>query len=340
MQNLTTLQLKQSPYKFTLASMPDVTPILSDVNTTYDIYDFNLFLLKNPKLLADEPRNRNDGQPNDVKKLSLKTMSDYILNFGIMNRDPGFAPITITTNQRFKTISYIYDGIDDVPRNNRPATLNDVFNLLRDSVFKPILDTLLDDGAFDTKNDLTPDYALSLDTNLTDSKLTTITEKAYTEEHYNDFMYLGDADDFISRVPDGMLEPKSMTVTVKHTHDSILYTSPDAKTNAITTNGDVILRNESGASRITDGAVESILARRYGGVKVINTILTPYGATHLEAGDPLNPKGDFEDKINANSISATCLPNENAQAVNYIQSLDKVSVRFKARRYRVFKKQE
>lgn len=331
--------------------MPDMLSLTSPP----DIYDVNLFLFKNPWL---GPADRNpptppDGnQPNDITKLSLKTMSDYILKYGITLDDPDLTPITVTSNQQFNSISYI--GETEPPYENdttdinsqtpnRPATIRDMMNMLNDKVTRPISEWLTEPSsyAFETINDIVPDYLVTLDSTLTTNKLKNITKSDYSEVYVTDFIYVGDAPGYVSTVPDGLLDPTTMTILAAHQHSNSIV---DEKGNSVFS-----LRNENPQMRSDrSGGTQSMIlsasitmnVKSYenNDLRSHDMYVTLAGKNYISSqGSNTTVDDNVENYIGANNINAECLKNS-ATAAHYVPSLNKISVRYKARCYRVFKK--
>lgn len=321
---------RQTPLTFSLSNMTDIVSRLDQV----DIYDINLFLLKHPNLANI---NRGDDQPNDITKLSLKMMSNYILNFGIGSNDPNLSPITVTRDQTFDEIYYIHDSEDDDidERNSRPATLRDVFTEIKELVTTQVVETIIDSG-FSTINSIVPDYLVSLDSTLATDKLQNLTQATYNELAFNDFMFIGSVSDYTPGTTTGLLEPSSTEILAAHTHANMLY-SADLTTPAVTVKTSKTLGTDSGNSRILNSTTTNQLTARiyhWGDHASTAAMLTPNGMTKVNAaGTSLVVSGNIEDQLNANGIVATCLPNVVADVG------DKLSIRYKARRYKIFEKQ-
>lgn len=319
----------QSPLTFSLANMPDITTRLDNV----DIYDINLFLIKHPNLA---PGDRHDNQPNDITKLSLKMMSEYILNFGIVSEDTGLTPISVYTPQTFNTVSYIHKPVDpDTDRGQRPATILDVVTKIKDVISIPIINDLISTNAFAKVNTITPDYILSLDARLTPEKLFNVTNKNYTELAVDNFLYFDQAvtPQHTPASNDGLLTPSTTTILANHTHSNMLYKA-DLTTPAITVSTTTHVGTSGDRARvITDGTTVVLSARHYTQGNPSVKFLTPVGRTAVSAGTEIVVVGNPEDKINANGIEATCLN-------NVVPSVDdKLSIRYRARHYKIFEKQ-
>lgn len=338
----------RSPITFTLANMPDMLALTSPP----DIYDVNLFLFKNPWLgpIDRNPPTSPDGnQPNDITKLSLKTMSDYILKYGITLDDPDLTPITVTNDQQFNSISYIGEteppyGTDISSQTiNRPATIRDMMNMLNDIVTTPISEWLTEpsSNAFETINDIVPDYLVTLDSALTTYKLKNITKSDYNEVYVTDFIYVGNAPGYVSTVPDGLLDPTTMTILAAHQHSNSIV---DEKGNSV-----FRLQNENPQMRSDrSGGTQSMIlsastemnVRSYSddGYQSSDMYVTPAGRAAISGqGSNTTVDDNVENYIGANNINAECQKNS-ATAAHYVPSLNKISVRYKARCYRVFKK--
>ena len=338
----------RSPITFTLANMPDMLALTSPP----DIYDVNLFLFKNPWLgpIDRNPPTPPDGnQPNDITKLSLKTMSDYILKYGITLDDPDLTPITVTSDQQFNSISYIgeieppYRTDPSSQTLNRPATIRDMMNMLNDIVTTPISEWLTEPSsyAFETINDIVPDYLVTLDSTLTTYKLKNITKSDYSEVYVTDFIYVGDAPGYVSTVPDGLLDPTTMTILAAHQHSNNIV---DEKGNSV-----FKLQNEKpqmrsdrtgGTQSMILSASDTMSVRSYSNdsIRSHDMYVTLAGKTSISGkGSNTTVDDNVENYIGANNINAECQKND-ATAAHYIPSLNKISVRYKARCYRVFKK--
>lgn len=329
----------RSPLTFTLANMPDTSVDLTNIS----IYDINLFLFKNP-WLAPNARHpgTGDGQPNDILKLSLKTMSDYILKYGITLEDCDLTPITVTTVQQYNSISYTgeYEPAcitTYFETGNRPATVRDIFNALSKSTITPVVENLLSANAFDTVNTITPDYLPTVDSALTPTKLVALTDENYSILPVPDFIHVGQDAEYVVGTYTGLLDPKDLTILPAHSHGNTIYNS-NLKDNAIKVNGSFNVRNNSRAGGAVVGAgVIYTAVHDFGTVGV--PVAKPAGVSAGLSGATSNSiNGSFEDSINAAAIQATCLSNTNTVQANYIASEKKVSVRYKARCYKIFKK--
>jgi len=334
-----------TPITFTLANMPDISTEI--IEQGIDIYDINLFLFKHPDL---GPTGRNDGQTNDITKLSLKTMSDYILKYGVTLDDSDLPVITVTTVQTYNTISYT--GTDEPPygedissqNENRPATVKDLIDNINDNIIRPILIGLVDISAFtDEINTLTPDYVPSLDINLNETKMLNASHSTYAEIPVTDFIYIGNISGYSPGTIDGLIDPANLTILNQHTHHNKLFKS--------NLSSDVLTINSGAGCNVGGGGVHS-MAIAAGNVTQTGSVvswvdrggkppkLADGGRTKLNTS-PITTaiNGDIESQIQAGDIIATCLENLDSNAVNYMSSLKKVSVRYNARCYRIFEKQ-
>lgn len=350
MQFTTSALAQSSPLTYTMYAMPDIESRLDAL----DIHDITLFLFKHPTL-APIDRNINNPKPqtNDITKLSLKTMSDYILKFGITADEPDIPQFTVNKDQEFNSVSYTGqcepEYVAGCPEsNNRPATIRDVFNALDNDVLVPVFNELVDTNAFEAVNTLQPDYILSLDDKLNTDMLYNLTDSMYVDINAAHFIYVGAASNYTSMVSSGLVDPEELTVFIKHTHPNIIVDNRNV--NVVRTNASYFYRTDNTGAGQSMSFKTTIKAgvRQYGSQKYQGTTwfrrenyvyISEAGVSALSGDQYIELNGDIEDKVNARSIDATCLENA-ATAPNYIPSLKKVSVRYGARCYRIFEKQQ
>lgn len=311
-----------------------------------DIFDINLFLFKNPKLTPD----RDDNQPNDITKLSLKTMSDYILKYGITLDDPSLPHVHVTQKQTFNTISY--DGSQD---ENEPATIRDLIDEVQFNITENVCEWLYNTKqAFNVVNTLFPDYVFTLDPHINADKLNALTDNEYNELDIADFIFIGDSvSSFTTAVPDGFLEPTALTVLVAHKHgedndgkQKIFYesgrpvfninnTCPKMQTDKSSSSG-----SQAMCLKSKHASLVLLKTRQYGNnaYHSLEKYITEAGYNAIaDKGETLQLSANVEDHIGASNIQAKCVPNK-ATAEHHIPGLNKTSVRYKARCYRVFEK--
>ena len=363
--------LSKKPYTHIFKNFPDITVDLSDENV--DPHEINTFIFRHPDLA---PKERDDNQTNDIRKLSIKTMSDYILKFGLTIDDLDAPPIMVTTDKIFNTISYIGEGeppidVGDVERgmftDKRPATLKDLIYAIQSRILDEIYEKLITvdsetgENAFSNIYTIDNSYMLSLDPYLTDKKLSYITDKKYEEVlNFDDFLYFSNVssdNEFVIENPDGFVDPSLTEILVNHTHENRLYSDEACTKDAIVTRidasaggGFIVAEKEAfddSAKQPHDTVMiektDNWTSDRLRNFRLKNVLINPTKISSImektkEEGKFLSLSGDVESSIGLNQVMATCHKNENARSKNYITEKEKVSIRYKARCYRLFKR--
>ena len=278
--------------------------------------------------LLDKPVKRN------VYKISLAHMLHYMINFGI-----GYDSVcvtTLTTQQQFDLGRYVNrHGSTSV---NRPATVAD----LKEKILK-IVDTLVDHAVSSTNNGLLrrtntiyPTYILTLDTEITPSKLKDITYHDYVElDDFSDFLYSGPSAYEMPKYSDGYVPLSAVKTVPLHSHDP----HKDIR-KAMSFSGGAKLKPAGKSIWYGHGSKIWLCGKHENGVRVETGgngtkpgTFQKHNTVELSSGGRASCSVSYSWET---PTGAECAENAEKDPVN--TKGGKLSIRYPGRRYRIFKR--